>query len=65
LRSIASRADTPDRSPADLAKNFDPYEVRWDSDGNDPLTAVRTHLDRIEQTLTVQPEVAQKPPFRG
>jgi hypothetical protein len=58
-------AEHPDRSPGSVhVEDFDPYDARWDSDATDPLTAVRTHLRRIQETVTVRPEVEHEAPFR-
>jgi hypothetical protein len=42
---------------------FNPYEPRFDLDDDEPLTLVRRRLDRVEQSLSVEPAVLALSPF--
>lgn len=45
--------ESPELSFDERTSLFDPYDVRWDSDSNDPLTVVRQSTDRVLATLEV------------
>jgi len=56
--------ERPDLSFDERTSLFDPYDVRWDSDQDDPLTVVRQSTDRVLASLDVDPEVHQATQFR-
>jgi hypothetical protein len=56
--------ERPDLSFEERTSLFDPYDARWDSDQNDPLTLVRKSTDRVLASLDVDPEVRQATQFR-
>jgi hypothetical protein len=54
----------PELSIEERTSLFDPYDARWDSDENDPLTLIRRSTDRLLASLEVDPEVRKVEPFR-
>jgi hypothetical protein len=50
-------------SPADLMAGFDAYDARWDGLIDDPLSAVRRHIDLVEGSLRFAPPVLAAAPF--
>ncbi len=56
--------ERPDLSFDERTSLFDPYDVHWDSDQDDPLTVVRQSTDSVLASLDVDPEVRQAAQFR-
>ena len=56
--------ERPDLSFDERTSLFDPYDARWDSDQDDPLTVVRQSTEKVLASLDVDPEVRQATQFR-
>jgi hypothetical protein len=52
-------------STEEILESFDPYDRAWDDIVPDPLSAVRSHLDRIQASIECGPEFYEQTPFRG
>jgi hypothetical protein len=61
-RAVQERGE---RSTDEIFESFDPYDRRWDDIVPDPLSAVRSHLDRLQASIECGPEFYEQTPFSG
>jgi hypothetical protein len=59
-------AESGEQSLEEIEAAFDPYDRRWDGIvPGDPLTTVRQHLDRLQESIQCGPEFYDQAPFNG